>query len=172
MWQYWSCDKVQSENLQESKIKLFYVPNLRQLFLKYVHHLTINCTDHYNDVIMSAIACQINSLTIVYSTFYLDADQRTHQSSASPAFLRGIHRGPVNSPCKWPVTRKMFPFDDVIMHFILWHGTGKCICILCKMYLYMLVDARWQGGSIFTRLRLYIHVNDTHPNWPLLNVLT
>ena len=28
----------------------------------------------------------------------------------------GIHRGPVNSPHKWPVTRKMFPFDDVIMN--------------------------------------------------------
>ena len=36
-------------------------------------------------------------------------------SSASLAFVRGIHRGPVNSPHKWPVTRKMFPFDDVIM---------------------------------------------------------
>ena len=42
-------------------------------------------------------------------------DQRKHQSSASLAFVRGIHRGPVNSPHKWPVTRKMFPFDDVIM---------------------------------------------------------
>ena len=29
--------------------------------------------------------------------------------------MRGIHRGPVNSPHKWPATRKMFPFDDVIM---------------------------------------------------------
>ena len=29
--------------------------------------------------------------------------------------LRGIHRSPVNSPHKWPVARKMFPFDDVIM---------------------------------------------------------
>ena len=29
--------------------------------------------------------------------------------------MRGIHRGPVNSPLKWPVTRQMFPFDDVIM---------------------------------------------------------
>ena len=29
--------------------------------------------------------------------------------------MRGIHRGPVNSPHKRPVTRKMFPFDDVIM---------------------------------------------------------
>ena len=60
---------------------------------------------------MTAIASQITSLTIVYSTVYSDADQRKHQSSASLAFVWG----PVNSPHKWPVTRKMFPFDDVIM---------------------------------------------------------
>ena len=70
---------------------------------------------HYGDVIMGAIASQITSLTVVYSTVYSDADQRKHQSSASLAFVREIHRGPVNSPHKWPVTRKMFPFDDVIM---------------------------------------------------------
>ena len=57
----------------------------------------------------------ITSLTVVYSTVYSDADQRIHQSSASLAFVRGIHRKPVNSPHKWPVTRKMFPFDDIIM---------------------------------------------------------
>ena len=71
---------------------------------------------HYGDVIMDAIASQITSLAIVYSIVYSDADQRKHQSSASLAFVRGIHRGPVNSPHKWPVTRKMFPFDDVIMY--------------------------------------------------------
>ena len=70
---------------------------------------------HYNDVIMGTMASQITSLTIVYSTVYSDADQRKHQSSASLAFVRGIHRGLVNSPHKWTVTRKMFPFDDVIM---------------------------------------------------------
>ena len=64
---------------------------------------------------MDAIASQITSLTIVYSTVYSDADQRKHQSSASLAFVRGIHRWPVNSPHKGPVTRKMFPFDHVIM---------------------------------------------------------
>ena len=64
---------------------------------------------------MSAIASQITSLTIVYSTVYPGADQSKHQSSASLAFVWGIRRGPVNSPHKWPVTRKMFPFDDVIM---------------------------------------------------------
>ena len=64
---------------------------------------------------MGAMASQITSLTIVYSIVYWGTDQRKHQSSASLAFVRGIHRGPVNSPHKGPVTRKMFPFDDVIM---------------------------------------------------------
>ena len=73
---------------------------------------------HYSDVIMGAIAYQVTSLTIVYSTVYSDADQRKHQSSASLVFVRGIHRGPVNSPHKWPVTRKIFPFDDVIMEYL------------------------------------------------------
>ena len=61
------------------------------------------------------MASQITSPTIVYSTVYSGADQRKHQSSASLAFVWGVHRWPVNSPCKWPVTRKMFPFDDVIL---------------------------------------------------------
>ena len=70
---------------------------------------------HYNDVIMSAMVSQITSLAIIYSTIYSGADQRKHQSSASLAFVRGIHRWPVNSLHKWPVKRKMFPFDYVIM---------------------------------------------------------
>ena len=71
---------------------------------------------HYGDVIISAVASQIISLTIVYSTVYSEADQRKHQSSsASLAFVWGIHRGPVNSPHKWPVTREIFPLDDSIM---------------------------------------------------------
>ena len=70
---------------------------------------------HYNDVIMSAMASQITTLTIVYSTVYSGADQRTHQSSASQGFVGGIHLWPANSPHKRPVTRKMFPFEYVIM---------------------------------------------------------
>ena len=50
------------------------------------------CRVHYDDVIMSAIASQITSLTIVYSTVYSGADQRKHQSSASLAFVWGSHR--------------------------------------------------------------------------------
>ena len=60
--------------------------------------------------------------TIVYSTGYSSADQRKHQSSASLAFVRVIHWWSVNSLHKWPVTRKMFPFDDVIMIFIHTNG--------------------------------------------------
>ena len=74
---------------------------------------------HYNDVIMSAMTSQITSLTIVYWTYYSGADQRKHQSSASRAFVRGIHWWPVNSPHKRPVTRKLLPFDDVIMFLFL-----------------------------------------------------
>ena len=86
---------------------------------------------------MMAIASQITSLTIVYSAVYSGAHQRKHQSSASLAFMWGIHRGPVNSPHKWPVTRKMFPFDDIIMakqsltfshpDFNEWWKSGHCL---------------------------------------------
>ena len=71
---------------------------------------------HHNDVIMGAMASQITCLVVVYSTVYSGADQRKHQSSASLCFVWGIRRWPVNSPHKRPVTRKMFPFDDVIIY--------------------------------------------------------
>ena len=64
---------------------------------------------------MGALASQITSLAIVYSTVYSGADQRKHQSSASLAFVRWIHKWPVNSPHKGQVMRKMLPCDDVIM---------------------------------------------------------
>ena len=70
---------------------------------------------HYINVIMGGMESQITSLTSVYSTVYSDAYQRKHQSSPSLPFVRGIHRSPVNSPHKWPVTWKMYPVDDVIM---------------------------------------------------------
>ena len=76
---------------------------------------------HYGDVIMGVLVSQITSLTIVYSNVYSGADQRKHQSSASLVFVRVIHRWiPFTGefPHKWPVTRKMFPFDNVIMSSI------------------------------------------------------
>ena len=87
---------------------------------------------HYGDVIMDAIASQITSLTIVYSIVYSDVDQRKHQSPASLAFVRGIHRRPGNSPHKWPVTRKVFPFDDVIMMKIMWKAIQVSVILSDK----------------------------------------
>ena len=70
---------------------------------------------HYSDVIMSTMSSQITGVSIVYSTVFSGADQRRHQSSAPLAFARGIHRWPMNSPHKGPITWNMFSFSDVIM---------------------------------------------------------
>ena len=69
---------------------------------------------HYIDVIMTTMASQITSLTVVYSTVYLDADQRKHQSSWSLAFVWGIHRDRWIPGTKGQLRGKMYPFDDVI----------------------------------------------------------
>ena len=66
------------------------------------------CKYYYSDVIRSGVASQITSLTIVYSNGYSGTNQRKHQSSTSPAFVRGIHRWPVNSLHKGPVTWTFF----------------------------------------------------------------
>ena len=100
--------------------------------------------EHYDDVIMGTIASQITSLTSVYSTVYSGADQSKHQSSASLAFVWGIHRGPVNSPHKWPVTRKMFPFDDVIMNAS--RSTGTLLSHL-GLVLHICISESGQQGN-------------------------
>ena len=80
-------------------------------------------------------ATQITGVSTAYLTGCSGADQWKHQSCASLAFVRGIHRGPVNSPHKGPVTWKMFPFDDVIMNgqrhtlVILWVSVYSYISI-------------------------------------------
>ena len=100
-------------------IRLFFLVSV-SVFLLGINSLLHEIRDltelfHYKDIIMSAMASQITSLTTVYSTVYSGADQRKHQRSASLAFVRGVHRWPVNSLHKGPVMRKMLPFDDVIM---------------------------------------------------------
>ena len=85
---------------------------------------------HHSDVIKSMMVYQITSVSIVYSTVCLSPNQRKHQSSTSLAFVRGIHRWSVNSPHRGPVTRKMFPCDDVIM---VWHSRAM-LCISERLY--------------------------------------
>ena len=132
--------------IKELRNYVFYIPSNLQVSsvvpVCMPFHWGILCgltgLHHYNDVIMVAIASQITSLSIVFPTVYSDADQRKHQSSASLAFVQGIHRWPVNqgirrwpvnSPHKWPVTRKMFPYDDVIMSS-RWLPMFDCVCAM------------------------------------------
>ena len=84
---------------------------LRVLTLE--HYIRLQWRHNEHD--MASQITTITTVSIVCSTVCSGADQRIHQSSASLAFVRGIHRWPVDSPHKGPVTRKMFPFDDVIM---------------------------------------------------------
>ena len=74
------------------------------------------------------MGAMVSQITIVYSTVYWGAGQRKHQSSASLAFVQGIHRWPVNSPHKGPVTRKCF-------HLM----TSSCrgLCMDCSDELFM-----------------------------------
>ena len=79
----------------------------------------------YNITVMSYLAqgrLKSPASRLFYSAVHSGADQRKHQSSALLTFVRGIHRSPVNSPHKGPVTRKMFPIDDVIMIHAIWQA--------------------------------------------------
>ena len=105
----------------------------------FIHDLT---SLHYSDAIMTTMASQITSLAVVYSTVYSDADQRKHRSSASLAFMRGIHRGPVNSPHKGPVTRKMF-HDLTLNYYPLFRVSSWNNGIRC-MFFYILMTSSCQ----------------------------
>ena len=101
---------------------------------------------------MTMLASQITSPTVVYSIVYSAVNQRKHQSSASLAFVREIHRGPVNSPHKWPVTRKMFPFDDVIINYPLNGRVDKNLMGISLLTLTPIESFRvfffWPGGLL------------------------
>ena len=109
-----ACRLFGTKPLPEPMLAVCQVDYYEQTPVKYNRKSNI-FIEHYSDVIMSSMASQITSITIVYSTVYSGTDQRKYQSSASLAFVWGIHRWSVNSPHTRPVTRKMFPFDNVIM---------------------------------------------------------
>ena len=108
-------------------------------WLRYNHTALYLDRIHYSDVIMSVMASQSTSRTIVYSNVYSGTDQRKHQSSASLAFVRGIHQWLVNSPHKAPVMQKMFPFHDVIMNIqkiaLIWTAPNIIDEITASIYL-------------------------------------
>ena len=128
---------------------------------------------HYNDVIKSAMASQITNLMIVYSSVNSGTDQRKHLSSASLAFVRGIHRWPVNSPHRGPVTRKMSPSAAMILRvtdhketIVGQHCWPRLILDpYCKIY--SLVTQRYQvtwveNADICQKISLQNFVDDWH----------
>ena len=77
-----------------------------------------------------------NRHLVLFVVIYQAVLSYPFHSSASLALVRGIHRRPVNSPHKWPVTRKMFPFDDVIMSspsLKCWHISVLMHCIAYQL---------------------------------------
>ena len=105
---------------------------------------------HHTDIIMGAMASQITRVSTVYSTVCWGVDQRKHQSSASLAFVRGIHRWLLNSPHKGSVTRKMFPSDDVFMK-----GRDEWLHPTDMRSVVMLYGIPCYNGSRYREPRLY-----------------
>ena len=90
-----------------------YFSRIRQIIDAFVVVWTCSIYPHFQALQWrhnGNYGAQITSLTIVFSTVYSGADQRKHQSSSSLAFVKGIHRWPVNSPHIESVKRKMLPF--------------------------------------------------------------
>ena len=96
---------------------------------------------HYNDVIMSAMASQITSLTIVYSKVYWGADQRKHQSSLTLAFVTVTGEFPTHRAsnaenvsiwwCHHDMENKVINIaaDDQTLYI---SSSSEAICWLCK----------------------------------------
>ena len=125
---------------------------------------------HYSGVIISTMVLKSLASRLFTQPFFSVADQRKHQSSASLAFVRGIHRWPVNSTRKGPAARKMFPFDDVIMilfllpsmtgdmkttSFVLlrsdlrgWHFVSCCRWQICFFAVYPTACIKRKGGNL------------------------
>ena len=70
---------------------------------------------HYSDVLMGVMASQITGVLIICPTVCSGADEKASKLRVTGR-CEGINRWPVDSPHKGPVSRKMFPFDDIIMH--------------------------------------------------------
>ena len=118
------------------------LPGIRHKAIEYWKTVDLNCNLnsykspllHYSDIIMSAMVPQFTSLTIVYSSVYSGADQRKYQSSASLAFMRGIHRWPVNKS-RW---------GGALMFSLICTWTRRWKSLLCEHRAALL--AFWQHG--------------------------
>ena len=91
--------------------------------------------------------------------YLLDRLFRRRSKKTSKPHVTGLcvgnSPGPVNSPHKWPVTRKMFPFDDVIMCSAPSHAS-----------LFTPVETHWNQNSDLSRYAALIWLHDTNTVFP------
>ena len=103
--------------------------------------------EHYSDVIMGTMASQVTSLTIVYSTVYLGTDKKKHQSLASLALVRGIHRWILRTKGQWRgKCFHLMTYHEDMGEYITWfHSTTKpCTPIL--LYIAHMSRYAWFPG--------------------------
>ena len=123
-----------------------------QLYVKALERCVAKCYLHDYDVMISEMAYQITSVSIVCSIVCSVADQRKHQSFASLVFVREIHQSPVDSPHKGPVARKMFSFDDIIMikDSGIRYATGELYVLNCEAYIHVYWSSCVTNAAIIT----------------------
>ena len=119
-----------------------------------IHYIPQNMRMHHNDVTLSIMASRITD----NSTVCLGLHKRKHQSMCYRPFVRGIHRWPMDSPHKGPVTRKAFLWYDVIMGLVLFG---------CVITSYRAIKRIWCAGY----LRCAAHVLQSDSNlWHKFNM--
>ena len=129
---------------------------------------------HYSDVMMDVMTSQITDFSMVCSIVCSGEDQRKHQSSASLAFVRGIHRWPENSPHKRSVTWKMFPFDDAIILSTDWTWQSSMISVAAAILVWVRCSALQVRYRIIELNLIVWHAKRkeikilSHHLWPLL----
>ena len=150
-------------------------------------HTRQNTCDHYIDVKMTTVASEITSLTVVYSTVYSDADQRKHHSSASLAFMWGIHRDRWISHTKGQLRRKCFHLmTSSCNHFTCSTLLNKQLCMMMMMKMMMMVVmvvVMFGDGDLHHHHNLYLfiysllyiyslfhHHHHNHHLWPSMAV--
>ena len=107
-----------------------------------------------------------SAASLLFTEAFIKAQiKENDQCSASLAFVRRIHRWPVNSPHEEPVTRKMFPFNDVIMDLYL----TQCNRKLTPQYLNVAMQSMWSRWFTKYYEIFYNHISELNSiyenNW-------
>ena len=109
--------------------------------------------------------------SLLFTEAFIKAQiKENDQSFASLAFVRIIHRWPVNSPYKGPVTRKMFPFDDVIMDLCF----TQCNRKITPQYLNVAKQSMWSRWFTKYYEIFYNHISELNSiyenNWGSISI--